>query len=625
MCGIAGIAQPQECSEGISLQELELMSERMVHRGPDGDGLWVSDDHSLGFAHRRLAIIDLSDGGKQPMSSGCGRYTVTFNGEIYNYRELKKELETSYRFRSHSDTEVILASYARWGEEMLSRLNGIFSFALYDKKEKQLLLARDPFGVKPLYYAVVRKRLIFASEIKPLLVCEPSLRTLSLSGLNNFLTYRYNPAPETLFQGIQKLRPSHYALWNRAEGELSCKPYTSFPHSRRYAGESEKEATEVTRKLMKQAVERQMVSDVPVGVLLSGGVDSGVVAALASRYSDTPPAGFTVGFEEDGDFNEFQEAKESANVLGLKHHEIRIAETNFFDTLQQVVSSLEEPVGSSSTVAMYLMCREVSKSHKVVLTGQGADEPWAGYPRYIGESFRATFPFLFQVKSLQSLISLLPRNERLKRAFYALGEPDDIARFAKVYSLFNTGQRSALLRQQCKDDLSFFHYYDKEIRSLPPLQKMLYLDTRIWLSDDLLLYGDKLSMAHSLEVRVPFLDSEYIAWVESLPLSCKIPFCRKGKYLHKKAVEGVLPKELIYRKKKGFATPIDKWFQNSCSGLLEEVLFQPGSFCKTLFSEEIVRKMIQLHRNRKENHARQLYALLSLELWRREFHISLPA
>jgi asparagine synthase (glutamine-hydrolysing) len=564
-------------------------------------------------------------GGHQPIPNEDRSVWVVFNGEIYNFPELRSELEAKgHVFSTHSDTEVIVHGYEEWGDECIARLNGIFGLAIWDSRRRRLLLARDPFGVKPLYYHDDGKRLAWASEIKALLVDPTIRRGVDLEALDLYLTFRFVPSPRTMFAQVSKLPPGHRLIKDdqgcRVERFATIGTATDDRMT-------EPDWIALLQERLEAAVRRQMMSDVPLGALLSGGVDSGVVVAIMSQLSNRPIQTFTVGFEDGADVNELEEARSTARLFGTEHKEIRLTRINYQQMLQKAIWHLDEPIATTSALAMYSVCSLAREHVTVVLTGQGADEPFAGYPRYLGERYGALYrrlPTPVRDHIIRPLVESLPRRERLKRAVRSLGTVDVTKRFAQVYAVFSEPMKASLWRpgilgcgalQRVHEVID---YWRRGIEDLDPLVQMSYVDTRLSLGDDLLTYGDKMSMAASVEARVPFLDLDYMRVVEKLPPRLRIRG-RTHKYIHKKAIAKWLPQEVIDRRKRGFETPMDRWFRSELSGYVRDMLLSPNSACLMYFRTEAIEAMLAEHRSGRQDHQRQLFSLLTFELWHRQF------
>jgi asparagine synthase (glutamine-hydrolysing) len=594
------------------------MTSAITHRGPDDHGFHADGELALGM--RRLSIIDLA-GGAQPIANEDRTVWVISNGEIYNFRELRGELEAhGHVFATHSDTEVIVHAYEEWGLGAFARLNGMFGTALWDASNRQLVLARDPFGIKPLYYWDDGATLAFASELRALF-CHASVpRAVDVRGLSAFLSLAFVPSPRTAFADVSKLPPGHLLICNR-QGLRVERFNRSTPEP---FDEPEEDLVERLQDVMAQAIERQMVADVPVGVMLSGGTDSAMVATIMSQVSSAPIQSFTVGFGGDFSKNELEPASRTAAWLGASHHEVVISSDEFADVLPRSVWHLEEPIATASTFAFYRVC-ELARQHvKVVLMGQGADEPFGGYPRHLGESYgwvyRGLPPFLRQ-GLLAPLIERLPRNEQLKRAVRSLATSDEIERLARVYTVLDRDLQHELLRDDSSADgevARAIARWHGDAAKLDSVGKMMYVDARFSLADNLLLLADKLSMAVSLEARVPFLDLELMEVAERIPSTMKIRRWQQ-KHILKRAMSKWLPDEVLRRKKIGFAAPIDGWFRREINSAVKEQLLDAGSACRSYFRPEVVARMIQEHESGRHDHKRILFSLLTFELWHQQF------
>ncbi len=596
------------------------MTDTLAHRGPDGRGIYVNEYGDVGLGHRRLSIIDLSTG-DQPMSDADENLVIVFNGEIYNFPELRKELEADgFRFRTKSDTEVIPVLFKKEGTRAFSRLNGIFAFALYDKRSRRLLLARDHFGVKPLYYTVTDGVLIFGSELKAILSYPGFSRNVDLTALNTFLTYRYNPAPTTLVEGIKKLPPAH-CLSVEAGGAIRVQQFcTERPVTN--SAINEHEAVEEYRKLLPEAVKRQMLSDVPVGLLLSGGIDSAVVGHFMQEFSGGRTKTFTIGFSGKGEFNELDDARATARYLCTDHHEMTLSARDYLKFFPHSFTYTEEPIAEPTIPALYYVSRLAASKVKVVLAGQGADEPLAGYDRYFGEKYLARYASILRALPLQGIGSLLPRNERFKRAAFASRFNDGVDRFIAIYTIFSPAMKDRLLLPEVRAAMGeaererIAMLYGETVGLEGTLAKLLFLDARLSLPDNLLLFGDKMSMANSLEMRVPFLDLELMRFLESLPSSLKLRG-KTGKYIHKRAIEAWLPRDIILRKKRGFATPMDRWLRGDLAPTARRILNAPDAAVRGVMDIRYINTMIDLHLKRRENYRRHIFGLLCYELWHR--------
>jgi asparagine synthase (glutamine-hydrolysing) len=616
MCGICGISNYGNDAP-VDESTLRRMTAAMTHRGPDDDGFHVDGSTALGM--RRLSIIDLA-GGAQPVTNEDGTIWVVSNGEIYNFRELRRELEARrHVFRTRSDTEVIVHAYEEWGIEAFARLNGMFGAAVWDASERQLVLARDPYGIKPLYCWHDASTLAFASELRSLF-CHPRIRrAVDVRGLHQFLGLTFVPSPRTAFEGVTKVIPGHLVVCNR-KGVRVERFHRQPPEP---LEEAEDALVERLRHELALAVERQMISDVPIGVMLSGGTDSTAVAGIMSRAGDERLETFTVGFDGRFAMNELEPARQTARRLGASHHEVLITGAEFSDFMPTAIRHLEEPIATTSALAFYKVC-ELAREHvKVVLTGQGADEPFAGYPRHLGERYGGAYralPGPLRRGIIAPLIAALPRNEQLKRAVSSLATDDEIARLARVYTVLDDGLRRELSAGDAADEelTAAIERWHGDAAKLDPLGKMLYVDARLPLADNLLIYADKMSMAVSLEARVPFLDLELMKLAESIPARFKIRG-RRQKAILKEAIAEWVPRDVVRRKKVGFATPVDEWLRGEMGASLRERLLDRDSACSTYLRADAIDRMTREHETGRHDHKRILFSLLTFEIWHEQF------
>lgn len=634
MCGIVGII---DLKNGLPAELVFKMNDVIRHRGPDAEGFLFCDLNghqqlsdnknppsfkpTISFGHRRLSIIDL-EGGAQPMSNENNTVWIIFNGEIYNHPQIRSALiKLGHIFKTdHSDTEVIIHAYEEWGVDGIDRLNGIFGFGILDLKKKRLILARDHFGVKPIYYYFGKNSFIFSSEIKAIFGSDNIDRELDLEGLNDYLSFRYVPSPRTTFKNIFKIKAGGYLEFDLEDRQISkIESYTS---NKIFVDQNKSFSQWVQeyQNYFESAVTRQLLSDVEVGALLSGGIDSSAVCAIANKHLDYPLRTYTVGFKDFPEGNEFDEASRFAKHLGTIHKNIVIDSIDFIKVLDEVAWFMDEPTATSSAIPLYHLTKEIKNDVKVVLTGQGADEPLAGYPRYWGERlYEAGFKYL---GGLRPLVERLHRHERLKRAFRSFGKHDVFDRFMDVYHLFNPEQKRSLLKEPIPEERNsllseLFDQYTADDN----LGRMLYMDTRAWLPDDLMIYGDKASMVNGIEARVPILDKDLVYFLESIPSRFKLSRTLQGKFLHKKACKKWLPGFVIKRPKIGFETPIDKWLRGELGGYVKDQLLS-GRISRTLFNDSFIKEMIENHQSGKENFQRHLFALLMLEKWADVFDVS---
>lgn len=596
------------------------MTRSIVHRGPDDEGYHI--DGPLGFGFRRLSIIDLG-GGHQPMSDGEETVWVIFNGEIYNFLELKRELEAhGHVFRTKSDTEVIIHGYKQWGDEVLNRLNGMFGLAIWDVRQRRLLLARDPFGIKLLYYRITRDHLYFGSEMRAVRAAMPDGADIDPVSLNLFLRYRFTPSPYTILNGVRKLAPgtkltvqngsAHVSRWYR------FKPTPFEP------AKSPQEAAEELQTLYKQAVRRQLISDVPVGLLLSGGLDSGLLLALMNLNGSSWPT-YTVGYGTSFADDELAEASETARLLGSNHTSVAITRAMFEEALPKIVASLEEPIASSSIVPMYFVCERARNDVKVALVGQGPDELFGGYRRHLGVRYSAQWAHLpgWVRTSISSAVTALPRNETLKRGVYSLAIPERMRRYQHVLSILPGGQVDDLFQDGLLDAksgdtiLESWAGMSDLMSGTDELGGLQFLEVRSTLPDELLMYADKLSMAHGLELRVPFVDKDIVEYVERLPANLKVRN-GSGKWLHRQVCQTFLPKSILKRPKRGFAVNVvDDWFRGAVDNKMTDTLLDGGSKIYQYLRASAVRELFTQHSSGRQDHHKILFSLVVFEQWLR--------
>ncbi len=625
MCGICGQYNFKNGAP-VSRKTIVRMTQTLVHRGPDDEGFHFTGPLGLGF--RRLSIIDVA-GGHQPMSDQDKTVWVVFNGEIYNFPELRAELEGhGHVFLTRSDTEVIVHGYKEWGVEVLGRLNGMFGLAIWDEQRKRLVVARDAMGIKLIYYHLDANGLLFGSEIRPILTALSDKPDIDPVALNHFLRYRFTPSPLTIRRGIRKLAPGTMLLCEKGECRESRwykyrpEPFSPMP--------SEEEAREELLALYKRAVKRHLLSDVPVGLLLSGGVDSGLLLGLMNLEGKHWPT-FTVGYGPSFKDDELADAAETARLFGSAHTSVRLTRDAFERTFETIVTSLEEPIAASSIVPMYFVCQRARQDVKVVLIGQGPDELFGGYRRHLGVRYGDWWRGLpGWVKSSAAVgIKRLPRNETLKRAVNSLDSPDRLRRYQSVLSLVpgetvDSLFHDGLLPEGAGDRVLEAWSTIPGLADSDDLGGFQLLEIRSTLPDELLMYADKLSMAHSLEARVPFLDREVVEWVEKLDASYKVRN-GSGKWIHRQVCRQFLPGEILRRKKRGFAVNVvDDWFKSAANGVLGEFLLDPQSAMFEMLRPDAVRNLYDQHRAGREDHHKLLFSLAMLEQWLRSAHHERP-
>jgi asparagine synthase (glutamine-hydrolysing) len=619
MCGICGQYNFADRAP-VALRDVEAMTGTIAHRGPDDEGFLVEGPLGLGF--RRLSIIDLA-GGHQPMSDVEQTVWVIFNGEIYNFRELRAELESrGHRFRTSSDTEAIVHGYKEWGTNVFDRLNGMFGVAIWDVSKQRLVLARDAMGIKLVYYAIRNGSLWFGSEMRPVLAALGQHPEVDPVALNLFLRYRYTPSPLTIFKGVEKLPPgTMLVVENGVARRERWYRYTPTPAS---TPKTEDEACEELMQLYRDAIRRHLISDVPVGVLLSGGMDSALLLALMNEHGGPWPA-YTVGYGESFEDDELADAAETALQLGARHIPVKLDRAEFERSLPRIVGALEEPIATSSIVPMYFVSQRARQDVKVALIGQGPDELFGGYKRHLGVQYGDYWRRLpHPVRSLLgSAITQLPRNETLKRGVMSLAQPDRLRRYQHVFSLASRETVDGLFRDGRLPPDSGDRILECWSELLPAMEHtdelggLQFLELRSSLPDELLLYGDKLSMAHALEVRVPYLDREVVEYVQRLGADFKV---RRGirKWLHRRVARTFLPAPILKRRKRGFATNVvDGWFQSSVTGKIEDLLLDPGSRMFSLLRPEPVRRLLEAHRSKRQDNHKVLFSLALFEQWLR--------
>ena len=619
MCGICGQLNFVG-NEPVELETIRRMTGTIAHRGPDDEGYLFAG--SLGFGFRRLSIIDLA-GGHQPMSDAEETVWVMLNGEIYNFKELRAELEKrGYQFRTNSDTEVIVHGYKEWGTEVLNHLNGMFGLAIWDVKKKRVVVARDAMGIKLIYYRIAHGELTFGSEIRPILAAGNSKQEVDPVALNLFLRFRYTPSPLTIFQDIRKLAPgTMLVIENGKCREERWYNYTPTPFS---GPKEEKEATHELLELYRAAVRRHLLSDVPVGILLSGGLDSGLLLALMNEQGGPWPA-YTIGYGETFEDDELADAAETASLLGARHTTVRLDQSEFEKSLPGIADCLEEPVAASSIVPMYFVSQRARQDVKVALIGQGPDELFGGYKRHLGVYYGDWWRGL--PRGLRSMIGFavngLPRNETLKRGVSSLGSADRLRRYQNVFSLMPAETIDGLFRDDVlpkRPSHELVEYWQALLPQMAHTDELggfQLLEIRSSLPDELLMYADKLSMAHSLEVRVPYLDRTVVEYVQRLGANFKI---RNGtrKWLHRQVCQCYLPPRILKRKKRGFAVNVvDEWFHSSLKGELTQLLLDESSLMFELLRPESVQRLLEAHRSRRQDNHKLLFSLVMFEQWLR--------
>ncbi|MBV9867586.1 MAG: asparagine synthase (glutamine-hydrolyzing) [Abitibacteriaceae bacterium] len=620
MCGIVGILQLN--NEPVQREALQRMNDAIRHRGPDDEGLWLHG--TVGLAMRRLAIIDLACG-HQPLANEDETVWIVFNGEIYNFPELRQELESKgHQFRTHSDTEAIVHAYEEWGEDCPKHLRGMFAFAIYDLKTETLFLARDRVGKKPLLYTVVNNRLIFGSEFQALLTHTDVTRQPNLKALDTYLATFCIPAPMTGYEGIHKLPPAH-SLTVR-NGEIKLQRYWRLDFTPKIRISEADAVAELLHRL-EEAVRIRLMSEVPLGAFLSGGIDSSAVVAVMSRLMDKPVKTFAIGFDES-EYSEVHHARRLAERWGTDHTEI-IIQPDALQVVPTLVRHYGEPYADSSAVPTYYVSQATRQSVTVALNGDGGDEVFAGYDRYYAMKLAETVPHALLslggkvAGSLPAHTHAKSRSARLKRLLQAAALPR-AQRYLQWMSAFSVSQKQELYSPAFKEQVQFGHTLNpaevwlERSQGLDTVDACLLTDTMTYLPDDLLVKVDITSMANSLEARSPLLDHQLMEWVAQLPPELKL-HGKSSKYLLRKAMEGLVPEENMARRKMGFGVPVGHWFRGSMKGLLCDTVVSDRALARGYFEPDVVRRFVREHLESEANHDLRLWSLLMLELWHHEF------
>ena len=649
MCGICGILDYGRSAQSFDESLLRRMSDTMTHRGPDDAGTFISPGRQAGFGFRRLSIVDLSPAGHQPMSSPDGSVTIVFNGEIYNHLVLRAELEKKgYRYRSRSDTETIIYAYQEYGINFVHKLLGMFAIAIWDERAKRLVVARDRIGIKPFYYVFAGGSFLFGSEIKALLQHPSVPRALNVEAMEHYLTFLIPPAPLTMFQGIQKLEPGHRMVIE-ADGRITKEQYwdpvppadqptiefDGSPVARSRLLDpaypmTEESCVATIRTLLKQSIKDRMMSDVPFGVFLSGGIDSSTNVALMAELMDRPVDTFSVGFRELEKYNELGYARQIAREFKTNHHEVIIDHNDAFDFLPKLIFHQDEPLADPVCIPLYFVSKLARENGTIVVqVGEGSDEQFAGYRwmkrelRFYNTLWRA---FLMMPRSVRRMAEgiLRPALEK-RRSYLAMDylrkgvEGNELfwggaINFTELHKrhLYGAGRRPLA------DTHAFAHKWHEEVLRRDPdadyLKRMIYVEFRNRLPELLLMRVDKVSMATSVEARVPFLDHRMVEYSMRIPGSLKL---KNGetKYILKKAVEGIIPNNIIYRPKQGFAAPVAEWLRNEWTTYAEDRILGSPLVRDGVFRADFIRNLFDRHRSRRMNAGQNLWNLLNLTLW----------
>jgi asparagine synthase (glutamine-hydrolysing) len=623
MCGIAGFVESPDLRAPFARDRARDLVHRMCgvirHRGPDDEGVWLDEGVALGM--RRLSIIDLSTG-HQPIHNEDQTVWIVFNGEIYNFRELRAELEAAgHRFYTSTDTEVIVHAYEQWGADAIVRLRGMFGLAIWDAKTKSLLVARDRIGIKPLYYAEVNGRLYFGSELKSILEAPDLPRELDASALDHYLSFLYTPRDGSIFKRVRKLPPGHLMTWRN--GRLSLERYWRLPADETYAG-SEADAVRDLRRVLGDAVRSHLVSDVPLGAFLSGGIDSSLVVGLMSETSGARVKTFSIGFDEPA-FDELEHARRVARHFGTDHHEF-VVKPDGVGILDRLISHFDEPFADSSAIPTWYVSEMARKHVTVVLSGDGGDELFGGYDRYVPHPRVVAFD-RYSPRAFRRVAAIaaarLPHGARGKNFLRHVAR-DDQGRYLDAIRFFSADEKPALLSGDLLRQLdgpdpetrlaSHFERY----AHLPWPSQMMRFDADTYLPEDVLTKVDRMSMAHSIESRVPLLDNDVIEFASALPASLKIKDGRR-KHVLKEVAATLLPSEILNRRKQGFGVPLATWFRGNLRELFADTLLSPASLQRGYFQPIFVRQLVDEHLSRKRDHTLRLWQLVVFERWHQQY------
>jgi len=623
MCGIAGIFNFRT-QEPVSPRLLKVMTDTLVHRGPDDEGFYVSG--ALGLAHRRLSIIDL-ESGHQPMTNEDGSVWVVFNGEIYNFLELHDDLiKKGHTFKTRSDTEVIVHLYEEQGERCFERLRGMFAIAIWDSRRRKLVLARDRVGKKPLFYFSDGCKVAFASEMKAILQVPGVSREIDPQAVSDYFSFLYIPAPKSIFKSVRKVLPGHYVVIS--DQGIREREYWDISFCD-IEERTEEDWCESLLETFREAVRVRLISDVPLGAFLSGGIDSSAVVAAMAGFCNEPVTTCSIGFEEK-EFNELGYARQIADRFATNHHE-RIVRPDAVGVVEKLVWHYDEPFADSSAVPTYYVSKVARERVTVALAGDGGDENFAGYRRYYFDrrenALRAILPFAFRQPVFGALASVYPKADWAPRVFRGKATFENLARspieaYFRSVSALRPELKAQIIDQDLLrelagyDSLNVLHSYYDKADTVDPLSRIQYVDIKTYLPDDILVKVDRASMAHSLEVRAPILDHKLIEFAASMPSTLKLRGTN-GKYIFKKALKRVLPDSVLYRPKMGFAVPLARWFRTELKELAHNVIFSRNG--DSLLNQASVHRVWQEHQSGLRNRSTELWTLLMFRLWEQQF------
>jgi len=620
MCGILGRFIS---TGGIEESSFKSMIDVIPYRGPDDNGTWLGHNKQLGFAHLRLSILDPTPAGHQPRVDEANNVAITYNGEVYNFLEIRAELEKKgYQFNTGTDTEVILNAYLEYGKDCVHHFNGMFAFAIWDGNKDELFLVRDRLGVKPLYYYQDEEQFIFASEVKAILECLPNKPEINIDLIDSYMSFGYIPGEHTMHKGINRLLPGHYAVLKN--GQLNIEQYWDLSFDNKedkgfdyYLNES--------KRLLENSIDLRLRSDVPLGIFLSGGIDSSAVVGLLADRVDEPLKTFSIGYDFGKNFDETPYAKIVSDKFGTDHHEIKITPKMFREFIPEYVSLMDEPVTEAAAISLFFVSKLAKEKVTVALSGEGSDEIFAGYDLY---------RYMDVVDKYRNVVG-----DRATRIFAGIadkvfGKSHKASKYLRLATmpiekrykgmstypehhkngLYKNSFRAALDEIQPKRSVQYTEKLFDNVQGDDALSKMLYFDTKTWLVDDLLIKADRMSMAASIELRVPFLDYRLVEFAASIPSKHKIQK-GEGKYPLKKMMEGILPDEIIYRKKMGFPTPLKLMFQNELKDYAKELLLSENAKLHQFFEVDYIAKLITEHNSDKYDHHKILWQLVVLEEW----------
>jgi asparagine synthase (glutamine-hydrolysing) len=628
MCGICGIAIPEKLNRAVDRAALVRMRDSLTHRGPDDAGIFT--DGGVGLGHRRLSIVDLA-GGHQPMSNEDGRVWLTYNGEVYNHRDLRPALEQrGHLYRTTSDTETIIHLYEEHGPRAVEHLRGMFAFAIWDQQRRRLMLARDRLGIKPLYYTLSDDGVIcFASEIKALLEARAVRAELNFDALADYAANRSTSGEDTMFRGVKRLLPGHILVWT--EGRVQIEPYWNLSYAKPDEKLTDDQYVDQFSDLFTESVRLRLMADVPLGMFLSGGIDSSAIVAAMSEMVTEPIKTFSVAFEER-EANELEYARMVAKAFGTDHHEVIVSPQQFFDALPGLVYQEDEPIAHPSSVPLYFVSKLASHHVKVVLTGEGSDEMLAGYDKYRKTIFNLAFGRAYHGAAPASIRRAVERailrlngtsriRQKLSRTFLCLS-PDIEDIYFDNFSVFSRAMQQRLFTGEAREQMSQSDPYRTSLdlvgnaESDSMLDQLLGADLKTYLQE-LLMKQDQMSMAASLESRVPFLDHKLVEFAAALPVKMKLRGLTT-KYILRKAMRGRLPKEILTRRKMGFPVPLGAWLRGPFSYVIDEYVLGARALERGIFNHGFVREIVSRHKS-GENHAERLWMLINFEIWQRRF------